>query len=160
MKSKIDARWTTPVAIEAADVVERATAIARDIRTDLLRYDETPRNLAGQCGLAAMLIATALNNPYVLRTGFYMKCESLFGRRGRYPNRHAWCRIGTMIVDVTATQFDQRNKAVHVARFDEDMRYIDTARGADAIDDIMENWCGRKLPAYVQLAKGLRRGLR
>jgi hypothetical protein len=62
-----------------------------------------------------------------------------------------------MIVDVTATQFDQSNKAVHVARFDADTRYIETASGGDAIDDIMDNWRGRDLPAYVQLAKGLRR---
>ena len=116
--------------------------------------------LPGQCGLASMLVATALKNPHALRTGFYMKFETLFGKRGRYPHRHAWCRVGTMIVDVTATQFDQGNKAVHVAHFDKDTRYIETASGCDAIDDIMDNWRGRELPAYVQLAKGLRRGLR
>jgi hypothetical protein len=138
-------------------LVDRANTIARDIRTSLLRYDETPRNLAGQCGLAAMLVAAALDNPHALRTGFYLKFESLFGKRGRYPHRHAWCRVGTMIVDVTATQFDRGNKAVHVARYDEDTRYIETASGCDAIDDIMNNWRGRELPAYVQLAKGLRR---
>ena len=138
-------------------LIDRATTIARDIRTDLLRYGETPRDLSGQCGLAAMLVAAALNNPHALRTGFYMKFETLFGKRGRYPHRHAWCRVGTMIVDVTATQFDQSNKAVHVTRFDEDTRYIETASGGAAIDDIMNNWRGSDLPAYVQLAKGLRR---
>jgi len=138
-------------------LIDRATTIARDIRTDLLRYDETPRDLAGQCGLAAMLMAMAFKNPHALRTGFYMKFETLFGKRGRYPHCHAWCRVGTMIVDITATQFDQGNKAVHVARFHEDTRYIETASGRDAIDDIMDNWRGRELPAYVQLAKGLRR---
>jgi hypothetical protein len=40
-------------------VVERATTIARDIRTELLRLKETPRNLAGECGLAAMLAPEA-----------------------------------------------------------------------------------------------------
>lgn len=140
--------------------IDRATTIARGIRTDLLRYDETPRDLAGQCGLAAMLMAAAFENPHALRTGFYMKFEMLFGKRGRYPHRHAWCRVGTLIVDVTATQFDQSNKAVHVARFDEDTRYIETASGRDAIDDIMNNWRGREVPAYMQLAKGLRRGTR
>lgn len=138
-------------------LIDRAATIARDIRDDLLRYQETPRDLAGQCGLAAMLVASALKNPHALRTGFYMKFMTMFGKRGRYPHRHAWCRVGTMIVDVTATQFDQSNKAVHVARFDEDTRYIETASGCDAIDDIMNNWRGRELPAYVQLAKGLRR---
>ncbi len=140
-------------------IVEHAAAIARTIRTELLRFDETPRNLAGQCGLAAMLVAAALGNPRTLRTGFYMKSETFLGKRGRYPHRHAWCRVGPMIVDVTATQFDQRNKAVHLARFDADFRYIETARGASAIDDIMTNWRGCKLRAYVQIAKGLRRGL-
>lgn len=141
-------------------IIERATTIARDVRAKLLRYDESPRDLAGQCGLAAMLVAAAINRPHALRTGFYMQREKLFGRCGRYPHRHAWCRIGTMIVDVTATQFDRSNKAVHVVRYDdESTRYIETASGADAIDDIMNNWRGRDLPAYVQLAKGLRRRL-
>jgi len=92
-----------------------------------------------------------------LRTGFYMKFGTFLGKRGRIPHRHAWCRVGTMIIDVTATQFDKGNKAVHVAHYDEDGRYIETASGADAIDDIMINWCGRKLPEYVRLARGLRR---
>lgn len=140
--------------------LDRATALACDIRARLLRVPATPRDLTGQCGLAAMLVASALNNPHVLRTGFYMKRETFLGMRGRYPNRHAWCRVGVMIVDVTATQFDRRNKAVHVAPFDEDNRYVETARGAEAIDDIMTHWCGCKLPAYAQLAKGLRRRLR
>jgi hypothetical protein len=138
-------------------LIDRATTIARAARADLLCYEETPRDLAGQCGLAALLVASVLKNPHALRTGFYMKFETLFGKRGRYPHRHAWCRVGTMIIDVTATQFDQSNKAVHVTRFDEDTRYIETASGRDAIDDIMINWRGRELPAYVQLAKGLRR---
>lgn len=139
--------------------LDHATSVARTIRTELLRFEETPRNLAGECGLAAMLMASAIGSPHVLRTGFYMKHETFLGKRGRYPNRHAWCRVGAMIIDVTATQFDRGNRAVHVARFDEDIRYVETARGAEAIDDIMTNWRGSKLRAYVQLAKGLRRKL-
>jgi len=140
--------------------LDHTEAIARDIRAQLLRYKEAPRDLAGECGLAAMLVAAAIADPLALRTGFYMKREKLFGTCGRYPHRHAWCRVGTMIVDATATQFDRSNKAVHVVRYDEDTRYIETASGGDAIDDIMTNWCGRKLPAYVQIAKGLRRSLK
>jgi hypothetical protein len=34
---------------------------------------------------------------------------------------------------------------------------FETASGSDAIDDIMDNWRRRKLLAYVQLAKKLRR---
>jgi hypothetical protein len=134
----------------------RARTAAQEIRALLLSYPETPRNLAGQCGLAAMLVAAALGKAHTLRTGFYMKRETFLGNRGRYPNRHAWCRIGTTIVDATATQFDRGNKAVHVARFDEDIRYIETSCGLDALDDIMTNWRGRELPAYVQIAKKLR----
>lgn len=140
-------------------LIDRTTTIARDVRAALLRLNETPRNLAGQCGLAAMLVAVSIG-PRALRTGFYMKRGELFGTCGRYPHRHAWCRVGAMIVDATATQFERRNKAVHVVRFDEDTRYIETASEADAIDDIMTNWRGRELPAYVQLATDLRRSLR
>lgn len=135
-------------------IVDRTTAVARTVRANLLRFAETPRDLAGQCGLAAMLVAAALERPAALRTGFYMKHG-----RGRLPNRHAWCCVAATIVDATATQFDARHRAVHVASATVDNRYIETARGADAIDDIMTNWYGRKLPAYVALAKSLRRRL-
>jgi hypothetical protein len=140
--------------------LDRAATIARDIRTGLLRYKETPRDLAGECGLAAMLIAATLGNPHALRTGHYMRRRNYFNKRGRYPHRHAWCRVGPIIVDATATQFDRGSKAVHVVRHDEDTRYIETASGADALDDIMINWDGNQLEAYVQIAKELRRSLR
>lgn len=141
-------------------MIDRAVAVARDVRAGLLRNHDVPRNLAGECGLAAMLVATTLSKPRALRTGFYMERKALYGKPGRYPHRHAWCRVGTMIVDATATQFGRGNKAVHVVRFDEDTHYVETASGEDVIDDIMTNWCGRELPAYVKLARGLRRRLR
>jgi len=119
-----------------------------------------PRNLAGACGLSAMLVAKALNDPQTLRTGFYMKAETLFGKRGRFPYRHAWSRIGAMIIDATATQFNQNHRAVHVAPCDEDPRYLEIASGGDALDDILTNWRGRELPAFVQLARQLRHELR
>lgn len=102
--------------------LDQATLIARDVRTDLLRHDETPRDLAGECGLAAMRVAAALSDPHALRTGFYMKRRLYFGKGGRYPHRHAWCRVGPMIVDATATQFAWSHRAVHVVRADEDTR--------------------------------------
>jgi|SRR6185436_1811689 len=140
--------------------LDRAVVLALDIRAELLCMHDTPRNLVGECGLAAMLVASALGKPRALCTGFYMKRETFLGKRGRYPHRHAWCRVGPMIVDATATQFTRNNKGVHVVRFDEDIRYIEIARGADAIDDIMTNWRGRELRVYAQLARGLRRSLR
>lgn len=126
---------------------------------ELLRQEKTPRDLAGECGLAAMLVASALQRPWALRTGFYMQFMTFLGKRGRYPRRHAWCQVGPMIIDATATQFDRRNKAVHVVRTGEDSHYIETASGPDAIDDIMTNWRGHELRAYVQLARALRRRL-
>lgn len=141
--------------------LEHVITIARGVRTTLLRLnDETPRNLAGACGLAAMLVAKALNNPYTLRTGFYMKSETFFGKRGRLPYRHAWSRIGMMIVDTTATQFNQNHRAVHVAHCNEDLRYLEIASAREALDDILINWRGRELPAFVQLAKYLRQRLK
>lgn len=140
--------------------IERATEIARGVRAALLRLDGTPHNLAGACGLAAMLVANALDSPRTLRTGFYMKFETFLGKRGRFPYRHAWCRVGTMIVDATATQFDRNNRAVHVALYDEDPRYLETACAGDAVDDILINWRGSAFPVYAQLAGLLRRKLR
>jgi hypothetical protein len=104
-----------------------------------------------------MLIADALGDPRTLRTGFYLKYETFLGKRGRFPHGHAWNRIGSMIVDVTATQFDRRNRSIHVIAHDEDPRYLEIARAGDAIDDILVNWRGNELPGYVQLAKQLRR---
>jgi hypothetical protein len=136
--------------------IAQMTTIARDVRAQLLSAATTPRDLHGRCGLAALALA-ALGKAQVLRTGFYMKRERLLGKCASFPYRHAWYRVGMSIIAVTATQFDQRNKTVHVASFNEDARYIETARGLDAIDDIMINWKARGLPAYEQLAKGLRR---
>ena len=140
-------------------ILEHATTIARGVRAALLRLDETPRDLAGICGLASMLVAKALDDPHALRTGFYMKAETLFGKRGRFPYRHAWCRIGAMIINVTTTQFNQNHRAVHVAPCDEDPRYLEITSGGDAIDDILTNWRGKELPAFVQLARQPRQQL-
>jgi hypothetical protein len=134
-----------------------AIVIARDIRAGLLARTDVPRDLAGQCGLASMLVADALGDPQSLRVGFYLKQTTFCGRRGRYPHRHAWCQVGRTIVDATATQFSDRHRAVHVVIANDDDRYIETADSTDAIDDIMTNWHGRKLPEYVRLARSLRR---
>lgn len=134
---------------------DRAIAIAREIRADLLGREGVPRDLAGQCGLASMLVADTIGDPWALRVGFYMKRTTFCGRRGRYPHRHAWCQVGRTIIDATATQFGRDHHAVHVAI--DDARYLETADGRDAIDDIMTNWRGRELPEYARLARRLRR---
>lgn len=139
--------------------VQQAIHVARSVRRTLLLAG-APLNLAGQCGLASMLVVASLEDPHALRTGFFMHRETFLGRRGRYPNRHAWCRIGPTIVDATASQFSRRLCAVHVARFDADHRYVETASGAKALDDIMDNWCGNDSPPYVLIAADLRKKLR
>lgn len=135
--------------------VSRAISIARDVRGRLLTRRDLPRDLAGQCGLAAMLVAAEIGDPRTLRTGFFMNWTTFCGRRGRYPHRHAWCQVGSTIVDPTATQFG-RHRAVHVTRVLADDRYVETADADDAIEDIMDNWRGRDLPEYKRLARRLR----
>ena len=139
------------------NALDHAITIAREVRAGLLSRTDVPRGLAGQCGLASMLVADTLGDPRSLRVGFYLKQTTFCGQRGRYPHRHAWCQVGKTIVDATATQFSPRHRAVHVVITDNNDRYIETADGADAIDDIMTNWRGRELPEYVRLAKSLRR---
>jgi len=146
--------------LRSVPTLEYAIATARAARTELLSRVATPRDLAGQCGLISMLVAVALDDPRSLRAGFYMKFEKFCGRHGRYPNSHAWCQVGRTIVDATATQFSTRHRAVHVVSADENDHYVETADGADAIDIIMIDWCGRKIPEYVRLAKNLRRRCR
>jgi hypothetical protein len=135
--------------------VDRAISIAHDVRSQLLGRRDLPRDLAGQCGLAALLVAVELDDPRVLRTGFFMTMGTFCGKRGRYPHRHAWCQIGDTIVDLTASQFG-RHRAVHVTGVLADDRYVETADADDAIDDIMDNWLGRDLPEYKRLARRLR----
>lgn len=134
-----------------------ATIAARRVRAELLARTGVPRDLAGQCGLASMLVADTLGDPRALRVGFYMKQTTFLGRRGRYPHRHAWCQVGGVIVDATATQFGKIHRAVHVVIARDDDRYLETADSRDAVDDIMTNWRGRELPEYARLARRLRR---
>lgn len=138
--------------------VREAVVIARDFRARLLERSELPRDLAGQCGLAALHVAAAMSDPWMLRTGCYMAADARWPTRGRYPHRHAWCQVGDVIVDATATQFKGRVRAVHVTT--DHSRYVEFASGSDAINDILRNWCCAELPEYVQLARRLRCTLR
>jgi hypothetical protein len=72
------------------------------------------------------------------------------------PNRHAWCRTGDTIVDITVTQFGRQCKAIHVTPAT-DPRYVEVAARNKAIDDIMDNWRGRESDVYVALALILRK---
>jgi len=135
---------------------ENVLATARDVRAQLLKR-RLPRDLAGQCGLAALLIAVKLADPWALRTGFYMAKDTRFGHK-RYPHRHAWNHVGVTIVDVTATQFVGCRAAVNVVCAKDNVRYGETASGPDAIDDILTSWCGA-LREYRDLAAQLRQQL-
>lgn len=141
------------------EVLDRAIAAAHDVRAELLRRTGTERvrrDLTGQCGLAAMHVAAVLRRTEILRVGFYLRHETFCGRRGRYPNRHAWCQVDGTIVDPTASQFGRR-RAVHVAVAVDDDHYVETEVGAAAIDEILVDWCCGYLPEYKRLAKELRK---
>jgi hypothetical protein len=133
-------------------------AIAKEVRAHLLARDDVPRDLAGECGVAAMLIADRIGDPWALRTGCFMAYDPMLSWGLRYPHRHAWCQIGSTIIDVTATQFSGRYHAVYVTT--DRVRYVEFATGPDAISDIMNNWRARGLPEYRQLARRLREKLR
>lgn len=141
-----------------AILLGRAIAVARHVRAELLGRSpiKLRRDLAGHCGLAAMRVASLLQEPGVLRVGFYMRHETFCGRRGRYPNSHAWCQIDGTIVDPTAKQFGGRHRAVHVVTAAEDDRYIESESGIDAVDTILIDWHCGNLPEYKRLAKALR----
>lgn len=130
-------------------------ATARSVRVDLLARATADRDLAGECALASMQIAETLGDVDIFRLGFFMRSRKLYGRRGRYPHAHAWCRIGSTIVDATATQFG-RYPAVYVVAADETDRYIERADGVQAIDTVMKEWLLHRVPEYRALRHKLR----
>ena len=130
-------------------------ATARAVRSKLLTRATVERNLAGHCGLASMLIADALGDVDVFRFGFFMRRETFLGKRGRYPNSHAWCQVGETIVDVTATQFGKFS-AIHVIAATGTDRYVECANGIQAVDEIMAAWWCDKEPEYQRIYRRLR----
>ena len=136
-------------------VDERTLTTARAIRTKLLARSTVERNLAGHCGLASMLIADALGDVDIFRFGFFMRHETFFGKRGRYPNSHAWCQVGGAIIDVTATQFG-RFPAIHVITATDTDRYVECANGIRAVDEIMVAWWCNKEPECRKIYRRLR----
>lgn len=101
-----------------------------------------------------MRIADALEDVDTFRVGFFMRRRVLFGRRGHYPYPHAWCRVERAVVDVTATQFG-RFPAIYVVAASETDRYIECADGAQAIDEVMAEWCLDRVPEYRKLRRSL-----
>ena len=109
-------------------VPAQVIAYARQIRSALEKRSDIDTNLAGACALASMMLAAAIGDADVFRVGFFMRRENFCGHRSRYPNTHAWCRIGPAIVDVTATQFG-RFPAIYIVGVDATDRYVECANG-------------------------------
>jgi hypothetical protein len=126
--------------------LDHTIAAARTIRADLLRSGKA-RDLVGQCGLASIQLAVAIGAPQSLRLGFFMKCTTFLGKRGRYPHMHAWNVVDGHIIDATATQFG-RYSAVHVAPKDDAIAYVETADGAQALREMVREWQLRCIDEY------------
>jgi len=81
--------------------LERAVREARRIRRNLVRLrGET--DLGGDCGLASLLLADALADVGILR--------HTDDTRGRFCTPHVWAEVDNVIVDITATQFNDSSE--------------------------------------------------
>lgn len=136
-------------------VAAQVLSAARTIRAKLLARTSVERGLGGECALASMLLTEAIGDVAAFRTGFFMQPRSLYGRRWRYPHPHAWCQVGSTIVDVTATQFGRFPAIYVIAAIDTD-RYIERADGAQAIDTVMKEWLLDQVAEYRALRRRLR----
>lgn len=128
--------------------LDRTIAAARAVRTELLRSDPCrSRDLRGQCGLAAIQIAVAIDDPRSLRLGLFTRRETFLSRHGPYPHPHAWNVVDGTIVDATATQFGSY-PAVHVVRENDATAYVETADGAQALRAMVAEWQLRDIDEY------------
>ena len=75
--------------------LEHAIREARRIRNNLMRSDGGWTNLSGRCGLASLLLADALGGPRSLRIVY------------RSDVMHVWNVVDSVIIDITATQFNE-----------------------------------------------------
>lgn len=75
--------------------LEHAIGKARRIRKNLMRADGGWTNLSGRCGLASLLLADALGGPRSLRIVY------------RSDVTHVWNVVDGVILDITATQFNE-----------------------------------------------------
>lgn len=79
------------------DHLERAVREARRIRKNLVRL-RGDTDLGGDCGLASLLLADALGDVATLR-----HTEDAYGR---FCTPHVWNVVDGVIIDITATQFN------------------------------------------------------
>lgn len=144
-------RGVAPMRRRDATPAQRdAVRAATKVRAELVR---TKRNgiLLGECGWASTLLAIELGDAAVLRTGFFFVQQTLLGKRGRYPNEHAWNVVDGLIIDITATQFG-RFRAVHIEDRADSIRYREDTSGWNAVNEIA-SWGYRQ---YPRLARRLR----
>jgi hypothetical protein len=81
--------------------LERAVREARRIRKNLVRLrGET--DLGGDCGLASLLLADAIADVGILR-----HTDDTYGR---FCTPHVWTEVDGMIIDITATQFNDSSE--------------------------------------------------
>ena len=81
--------------------LESAVREARRIRQNLVRLrGET--DLGGDCGLASLLLADAIADVSILR-----HTEDAYGR---FCTPHVWTAVDGVIIDITATQFNDSSE--------------------------------------------------
>jgi hypothetical protein len=134
---------------------ENLVRLARRVRRRLLRSPDrctciaeiggmdsqecTEFDLAGLCGLAAVLIADALHDPMIVRLGMF-GAEHTEQHGAEHTEQHAWARVGIHVVDVTVRQFGEKWPAVMVAPWAAvRQHYRESDRGKAAIRKI-QRW--------------------
>lgn len=80
-----------------SDRLAAAIAAARRVRRNLVRL-RRDTDLGGDCGLASLLLADAIADVTTLR-----HTEDTYGR---FDTPHVWNEVDGVIVDITATQFN------------------------------------------------------
>lgn len=82
--------------------LQHAIREARRIRRNLVRL-RRETDLGGDCGLASILLADALGDVGTLR-----HTEDMFGR---FCSPHVWNVVCGVIIDITATQFNDSSES-------------------------------------------------
>jgi hypothetical protein len=82
--------------------LQQAVREARRIRRNLVRL-RRETDLGGDCGLASILLADAIGDVRTLR--------HTADTTGRFCTPHVWNEVGGVIIDVTATQFNDSSES-------------------------------------------------
>jgi hypothetical protein len=98
-----DLRPRSPLKVRGRSELEVAVREARRIRSSLVRLRRRV-DLGGDCALASVLLAVA-----ILDVGTLRHTEDTSGRR---CTPHVWNEVDGVIVDVTATQFNNCTESV------------------------------------------------